>query len=168
MCWREMRKNSGPLSASLPSVSRQDKGVEPDLEGGQAIHSNPPVEAPSSTTPLSTPKAAVSTTAEAGAASAQTGSGESPVPRWLRWPILLLWNIACIGSLIIALVWFTEDVSGHRLFLPVSYRFPQSGTRRSEYRTKVGTEREGRRSSSTIYLHIYVVYLATTFSGGAV
>lgn len=93
----------------------QDKHDEPDLEG-LATDSNLPGQAPSSTA-LSTTAATASTAADdASSAWAPTGYGKSPVPRWLRWPSLLLWNVACIGSLVVALVWFTEDVSEKRVF----------------------------------------------------
>lgn len=127
VCWRAMKKNSGPVEASSPrtlppaspTVSPmappQDKHDEPDLED-LATDSNLPGQAPSSTA-LSKTAATASTAADdASSAWAPTGYGKSPVPRWLRWPSLLLWNVACIGSLVVALVWFTEDVSDKRVF----------------------------------------------------
>lgn len=35
----------------------------------------------------------------------------SPLPWGLRWLQLILWNIACIASLLVTLVWATPDVS---------------------------------------------------------
>lgn len=106
VCWRAMRKNSGPVAAPPPPASPKEKNARPDLER-QATDNEPPVQAPSSTT-LSTPTA---TTCVGSDPQAQTRCGGAPVPRGLRWPLLILWNIACIGSLIVTLVWFTEDVS---------------------------------------------------------
>ncbi|CBJ26343.1 conserved unknown protein [Ectocarpus siliculosus] len=37
------------------------------------------------------------------------GNAQPPVPRGLRWLQLVLWNIACIASLLVTFVWASED-----------------------------------------------------------
>lgn len=116
LCWRAMKKQAGPVvtPSPPPAAPRQGKIVRPFL-AGQSSRENPPVRAPSATT-LSTPTvtcpeaAAETGTAGAGLLTPQkTSTDKSFVPWGWRWLQLPLWNIACIGSLIITLVWFTDD-----------------------------------------------------------
>lgn len=109
VCWRALKKNDGPAPTWPPPASRQEKNVQPHLEG-QAADNDPTSQAPSSTPTLSTPTEKASARKGAGSRARKRG-GTSPLPLGLRWLLLLSWNIACTGSLLVTIAWFTEDVS---------------------------------------------------------
>ncbi|CAM9749380.1 unnamed protein product, partial [Ectocarpus fasciculatus] len=121
MCWRAMGRYGGtPAATALGrTLSMHELGralsTHEQRSGNGAVDSTAPsaVMAPSATISSAMTSAAAAAAASETAAAAggmvSGGKVQPPVPRGLRWLQLVLWNIACIASLLVTFVWATED-----------------------------------------------------------
>ncbi|CAN0298840.1 unnamed protein product, partial [Ectocarpus sp. 13 AM-2016] len=123
MCLRAMERYGGTAAATAlgRTLSMHELvrtlPMREQRSGISTVNSTAPsaVMAPSTTIPSAmTAAAAVAAAAASGTAVAAggmvpDGNVQPPVPRGLRWLQLVLWNIACIASLLVTFVWATED-----------------------------------------------------------
>ncbi|CAB1103132.1 unnamed protein product [Ectocarpus sp. CCAP 1310/34] len=90
---REQRSGNGTVNSTAPSAAMAPSSTIPSAMTAAAAAA----------------AAAASGTAVAAGGMVLDGNVQPPVPRGLRWLQLVLWNIACIASLLVTFVWATED-----------------------------------------------------------
>ncbi|CAM9541334.1 unnamed protein product [Ectocarpus sp. 12 AP-2014] len=123
MCLRAMERYGGTAAATAlgRTLSMHELvrtlPMREQRSGNSTVNSTAPsaVMAPSTTIPsamtaaVAAGAAAASGAAVAAGGTVPDGNVQPPVPRGLRWLQLVLWNIACIASLLVTFVWATED-----------------------------------------------------------